>query len=688
MTFRLFLLIAIVSGLFASVPVRVAQGIGDQAVSVEIVLDASGSMAQTLPDGRTRMETAKGVLNQVFTSIPDRDGINVGLRIYGHEGDNTEAGRAVSCDSSDLIVPLDGVDRQALSAEVEQVQPTGWTPLALSLEAAADDFVTDKEATNAIILLTDGLETCDGDPCAVSGQIRSGNAGVITNVVGFALAPEEQDTVACIADEGGGQLLGAADATELSSALFEVLDDLEIVTGPGYLGGNGFSVAGTAAEGEVALVSYNQNEQPGGGGTDLPFLIHNNSGNDVVDVQITLTVRSADGSLLSVSDALLPAPYLVTNGSYAFGNVLLQGVILPEDADLEWDISTDDPAADRNNVRRDLSIVEAGLFDNRIVGTAENTQGEVIMNAGLINAICLDLDGNVLTNELGYIDIDQIDPGDQQPFQVDTTNAQFNLGVSCPAFFVAASGFGDRHASRTPTPRATRTPAPAATATAAADDGTDIGGLDDYDATPRVSDVTPQGTPEATTSEPTEVADDRELEDFRIIDGATRGYFWAAGSTVVGYDFAVLEMESEDNALAFIDIPEPHYVERYEQAGSSYDVEAVDVTSAFENIRGYTGTSRTSDGRFLNADLTIVYGPYVYLLSSSSTSVDEDEQLESLLSIAELSVGNETQGASADDIRSDGAYGRLPTGEELPQGADTILLIYEQIPQSYDIDRP
>src|SRR6185312_10945988 len=86
--------------------------VNTKTVNVELILDASGSMAETLPGGESRMDAAKRILRDVITALPERDGINVGLRVYGHEGDNTQAQRAVSCRASELLVPVAGLFKQ------------------------------------------------------------------------------------------------------------------------------------------------------------------------------------------------------------------------------------------------------------------------------------------------------------------------------------------------------------------------------------------------------------------------------------------------------------------------------------------------------------------------------------------------------------------------------------------------
>jgi hypothetical protein len=212
-----------------------AQVPSTKTVNLELVFDSSGSMAEDL-GGETKIDAAKRVLNDVIDAIPERPGINVGFRVFGHEGNNTEAGRAESCQSSDLLVPMNGVNKPLLRQQVATYQPTGWTPIALSLERAGQDFDPGGESiSNVVVLVTDGEETCGGDPCAVAGSLHEGDIELTTYVVGFGTSPEQQSSLQCIADEGGGKLLGANTAEELSAALFAVLQEVEVVPTTGFL---------------------------------------------------------------------------------------------------------------------------------------------------------------------------------------------------------------------------------------------------------------------------------------------------------------------------------------------------------------------------------------------------------------------------------------------------------------------
>ena len=218
-------------------PTAGAQAEPDAQVNVELVMDSSGSMGAETDTGERRIDAAKRVLTQVIDAIPvDRPQLNVGFRVFGHLGDNTEAGRAESCQSSELTVPVAGVDPDALRQQVANYSPVGWTPIGLSLERAAADFPPASESvSNAIILVTDGLETCDADPCAIATALKQSEAALTVYVVGFGLDEEELRITSCIAENTGGQIVGAQNADELSAALFTFLEEVDVVVTTGFL---------------------------------------------------------------------------------------------------------------------------------------------------------------------------------------------------------------------------------------------------------------------------------------------------------------------------------------------------------------------------------------------------------------------------------------------------------------------
>ena len=93
-----------------------------QHVNVELILDASGSMAESV-GGETKLATAQRVLSDFITTLPSK--ASVALRVYGHKGSNAEADKSVSCASSELLYPF-----QPLTAGQFQSAIRGFQPLA------------------------------------------------------------------------------------------------------------------------------------------------------------------------------------------------------------------------------------------------------------------------------------------------------------------------------------------------------------------------------------------------------------------------------------------------------------------------------------------------------------------------------------------------------------------------------
>lgn len=177
-----------------------------------IVLDASGSMWGQI-SGRSKIEIARETLGTVLKSVPA--GTELGLMVYGHR----EKG---SCSDIELAVPPAAGTGDAITSFVSGLNPKGKTPLTQSVEQAADILkYTEDKAT--VVLVTDGLETCEADPCALASALESKGVDFTTHVVGFGLTEEEGKQVACLAENTGGKYFQASDATQLVAALTETV---------------------------------------------------------------------------------------------------------------------------------------------------------------------------------------------------------------------------------------------------------------------------------------------------------------------------------------------------------------------------------------------------------------------------------------------------------------------------------
>jgi len=431
--FHVFILLVIVGGIVAiPMPTSAIQETQpSQTINVELILDVSGSMAQVIETGETRMDAAKRVIQEVIATIPEQEGINVGLRIYGFGGDNTDEGRAESCQSSELVAPISGVNKELLLAEIQALQPTGWTPLALSLERAGEDFQSGENVTNAAVLITDGLETCDGDPCAVASALNASDVQLITHVVGFALVPEEQATLGCIAEGGGGQLLGASNASELSTALFDILEELEVVQGTEFIGGTALGILPEGEVGELSAVAIGPYD-----GNTLPIVARNNTGSDIIRITAVATAQNPAGQVIASGGDQLFSPNLVRSGGLSFGYAYFDGIALPADTTFEVDLNFTPATDDEFENIRDLQVVEASTLEGRVVGTLQNIYDVELEGPIAINAVCLDETGALLAHLQSFSSAQSVAPGETLSFQVDNF-----LSVSCPLFLVAGSGW-------------------------------------------------------------------------------------------------------------------------------------------------------------------------------------------------------------------------------------------------------
>jgi Ca-activated chloride channel family protein len=124
------------------------------------VLDASGSMYERM-DKDTRMNVAKKLLTRMVDSLAYVPNVEVALRVYGHL-------KYRDCQDTKLEVGFDKFNHNEIKEKIKTLKPNGTTLIAYSLQQAAYDFAPDANARNIIVLITDGIEECQGDPCAVS----------------------------------------------------------------------------------------------------------------------------------------------------------------------------------------------------------------------------------------------------------------------------------------------------------------------------------------------------------------------------------------------------------------------------------------------------------------------------------------------------------------------------------------
>lgn len=190
--------------------------------NIQLVFDSSGSMAQRVGN-ETKIQAAQRAMERIIDTLPDSPDLNVGFRVFGHEGDSSQAQRARSCQSTALLVPVQGVNKELLRQQARAWKPAGWTPISLALQKAGEDLKPGENVRNIIIMVTDGEETCGGDPCAVAKALAESQAEVRIDVVGFGLTPDVAKTLRCIAENSGGVYTDAQNGDVLVRTLEELI---------------------------------------------------------------------------------------------------------------------------------------------------------------------------------------------------------------------------------------------------------------------------------------------------------------------------------------------------------------------------------------------------------------------------------------------------------------------------------
>ena len=195
------------------------QGLFD--VNIIVILDSSGSMADKI-DAGAKIDVAKRAVSDLLTKIPK--GVNTGLIVYGHKGSNSTADKTLSCQGIEEVVKLGANNSSNIISAMDSFSPKGWTPIAGSLDFAKDIFkkmgTADK---NYLILVSDGVESCDGDPLASAKNLKSEIPGIKLNVIGFTTDTKTRNFLGEITNKAGGSYLTASNSSDIAKAFNDEL---------------------------------------------------------------------------------------------------------------------------------------------------------------------------------------------------------------------------------------------------------------------------------------------------------------------------------------------------------------------------------------------------------------------------------------------------------------------------------
>ena len=213
--------------------------------SAIIIFDGSGSMWAQV-DGKAKITVARDVMNALVEDW--NEDIDLGLMVYGHR-------KKRSCADIELMLPVGKPDADKVMTAINSIKPKGKTPISTSLQQAAETLrYTEDPAT--VILISDGEESCEADPCAVAKELESKGINFTAHVIGFDIGsnPEAQTQLKCVAESTGGKFFEARNAEALKVALAETAKAVaEPTPEPEPSSETGVKLSAVAAEGMEAF---------------------------------------------------------------------------------------------------------------------------------------------------------------------------------------------------------------------------------------------------------------------------------------------------------------------------------------------------------------------------------------------------------------------------------------------------
>ena len=214
---------ALISAMQGTGSVPTADNPASEVTDLALIVDYSGSMNAKMKDGMAKVASAKKCVSDLVDKLPND--LNVALIVYG-------TSKKRGCEDIDVVQSLGPIDKAGLRNKINGFNATGMTPIASSLIKAGEELKKAKGGSG-IVLVTDGAESCHGDPAGVAAKLAA-EFGVKfgINVIGFGIEAKEKSELASIAEKGHGKLLTVENASELASALQKVVAEKVVTPAP------------------------------------------------------------------------------------------------------------------------------------------------------------------------------------------------------------------------------------------------------------------------------------------------------------------------------------------------------------------------------------------------------------------------------------------------------------------------
>ena len=212
-----------------------------------ILLDASSSMLLE-SNGEQKMTTAKKAVKSFAQTIGKSS--DVSLVVYGHKGSESDADKKLSCTGIEEVYPMGSYDKAEFQGAVNAFESKGWTPLAAAIEKA-DKMSRSYDSATTIYIVSDGAETCDGDPVAASEKLSAN--GNTVNIIGFDVDAEAENQLKEVADAGKGEYFQAESPEDLKQTIeYEWLPSLGDLAWAHTMAPNGWEISDEYKKAEQA----------------------------------------------------------------------------------------------------------------------------------------------------------------------------------------------------------------------------------------------------------------------------------------------------------------------------------------------------------------------------------------------------------------------------------------------------
>lgn len=248
--------------------------------SVALVLDASGSMNGKLSGGMPKIDAAKAAVADFVSKVDP--GVNLAFRAYGHGSHRSKR----NCRDTQLIVDFAraGDNGAAILASAKGLKARGYTPITYVLGLAADDL-RPTAGKHVIVLVSDGKETCKGDPCLLAQKLAAADAALTIHTIGFGVDATTERQLRCIAGKGRGKYFAANDISALSNSMSSAVEkaDAEASRDPQPKGD------GRDAKGKLEIR-----------GADRHAVLDAETGKEVTRISYTKTIDAVPAGLYNV----------------------------------------------------------------------------------------------------------------------------------------------------------------------------------------------------------------------------------------------------------------------------------------------------------------------------------------------------------------------------------------------------